>query len=223
METSVLVAIISGVVTIGVSVLTYFRELRMKKLQAQIDRERIESKQREKDAEERNLKLGALDRLLDFQSFNEIRDSVDRMFKNTKADRFMIIIAMNGVTDFRVVSVIFEQHKSEKWKVNAIIRYRDVEIDDEFRRNLKRVEVEGSICFNVAEMTPQLLKDFWVIEKVKFARLRFLHRQSLDDRNDVVIYSSIATHESEPFTHLEEAIIKTELEGSVIHTIKTYV
>jgi hypothetical protein len=223
LETPIIVAIITGIVAITVSVIAFIREVRMKKLQAQIEEERLQSREREEEAEERSLKLGALDRLLDFQSFNEIRDSVDRMFASTKADRFMIIIAMNGQTDFRVVSVIFEQHQNRKYKVNAIIRYRDVEIDDNFRQNLKRVEVEGSLTFDVKTMKPQLLKDFYVIEKVKHAKLRFLHRQSLDDRNDVVVYSSIATHEDEPFTHIEETIIKTEYEGSIKHTMQTYI
>jgi len=130
---------------------------------------------------------------------------------------------MNGQTDFRVISVIFEQHKNKKWKVNAIIRYRDVEIDNQFRQTLKDSERYGCVDFNVSTMKPQLLKDFYIIEKVKHSKFRFLHRQSIDTKNDVVIYSSIATHEDEPFTHIEETIIKTEYEGSIIHTIKTYI
>jgi hypothetical protein len=135
----------------------------------------------------------------------------------------MIIIAMNGTHDFRVVSVIFEQHKTEKWKVNAIIRYRDVEIDDSFRKLLKKVEVEDSVTFNVAKMKPQLLKDFYVIEKVKHSHLRFLHREELNKDNDVVVYASIATHDDDEFTNIENTFIKTELEGSIKHTMLTYI
>ena len=223
LETPIIVAIITGIVAIVVSFIAYMKDLKMHKLKDLMAKRELENEAREREHEERNLKLGALDRLLDFQSFNEIRDSADRMFKSTKADRFMIIIAMNGTHEFRVVSVIFEQHKTEEYKVNAIIRYRDVEIDDEFRQNLKEVEREGSIDFHVSSMKPQLLRDFWVIEKIKHAKMRFLHRQSLDAHNDVVIYSTIATHTDEPFTQLEDAILKTEYEGSIIHTMKTYI
>lgn len=223
MDTVVIVAIISlGGLVFG-GVLTYFREIKIKKMEKDLEERKLEAEERLVEQQEKMLKLGALDRLLDFTSFNEIRDSVDRMFAHTKADRFMIIIAMNGKTDFRVISVIFEQHKTEKWKVNAIIRYRDVEIDEEFKKMLKAVESEGEITYDVNDMRPQLLKNFYVIEKIKHSKLRFLHREKLDKHNDVVIYSTIATHEDLPFTQIENTIIKTEYEGSIIHTIKTYV
>lgn len=222
METGIVIALISVFGVISTAMIAYLRDIRVKKLQAELDNQTEELEELTLKSNERTLKLGALNRLLDFTSFNEIRDSVDRMFDNTKADRFMIIIAMNGTTDFRVISVIFEQHKNKKWKVNAIIRYRDVEIDDAFKKTLKDCEKYGSVNFDVKKMKPQLLKDFYVIEKVKHSKFRFLHRQKIDERNDVVIYSSIATHESEPFTHLEETILKTEYEGSIIHSIKTY-
>jgi hypothetical protein len=175
METGIVIALISVFGVISTAGIAYFRDVRVKKLQAKLDSQEEEHILLERKSDERSLKLGALNRLLDFTSFNEIRDSVDRMFDNTKADRFMIIIAMNGTTDFRVISVIFEQHKNKKWKVNAIIRYRDVEIDESFKRTLKSAEKDGTVTFDVKTMTPQLLKDFYVIEKVKHSKFRFLH------------------------------------------------
>jgi len=218
----IIISVIGALGVIIAAVVAYRKDVRVKQLESQLQLSIKEMEKRDIHSNERSLKLGALDRLLDFQSFNEIRDSVDRMFINTKADRFMIIIAMNGIHDFRIISVIFEQHKSSEWKVNAIIRYRDVEIDQAFKNLLKRVESEGIIDLKVSEMNPQLLKDFYTIEQVKYSKLRFLHREHIDDKNDVVIYSTIATHIDEPFTTLENAIIKTEYEGSILHTIKTY-
>lgn len=223
METGIIIALISVFGVITASIIAYIKDVRVKGLKDQIAEAERKAEEAEAEANERSLKLGALNRLLDFTSFNEIRDSVDRMFDNTKADRFMIIIAMNGQSDFRVISVIFEQHKNKKWKVNAIIRYRDVEIDNQFRKTLKDSEQYGCVDFDVNTMKPQLLKDFYIIEKVKHSKFRFLHRQSIDNKNDVVIYSSIATHEDEPFTSIEETILKTEYEGSIIHSIKTYI
>ena len=222
MEAGIVIALISVSGVIVAATINYFKDIKVKRLEAKIKEAVQKAEDAELDSNERTLKLGALNRLLDFTSFNEIRDSVDRMFDRTKADRFMIIIAMNGTTDFRVISVIFEQHKNRKWKVNAIIRYRDVEIDERFKQTLKDAERYGCVDFETATMKPQLLKDFYIIEKVKHSKFRFLHRQSIDDKHDVVIYSSIATHEDEPFTSIEETIIKTEYEGSLRHTIKTY-
>lgn len=215
MDSTIFVSIIGAIATITVSILLYRKDIKIKKMEIETTRER-------ETAKHQSIKINALDKLLDFTSFNLIRNSVDRIFEHTKADRFMILIAVNGKTDFNVVSVIFEQHKTAKWRVNAIIRYRDVNIDDAYRQLLKDVEYSGSVLLKVDEMKPQLLKDFYVVEKVKHSLIKFLHREHIDDENDVVIYSSVSTHLSAPFTKIEKAIIKTEYEGTIIHTIKEY-
>ncbi len=223
MDNSIIVAIITATATVVASVIAYLKERKLRDLQNELDKKEQEAKEAEEKAIEQNLKLGALHRLLDFTSFNEIRSSVDRIFLKTKADRFMILFAMNGTHDFRVISVIFEQHKNPEWSVNAIIRYRDVEIDEDFKSILREAEHKSEIEYDISTMKPQLLKNFWVIEGVKHAKMRFLHRHHIDEKNDVVIYSTIATHENSPFTDIEGTIIKTEYEGSIQHTIKTYI
>jgi len=223
MDNSIIVAIITGVVSVSLAIIAYLKDVKLRGLKDELETKKKEAKEAERKSTEQNMKLGALHRLLDFTSFNEIRTSVDRIFLKTKADRFMILFAMNGTHDFRVISVIFEQHKNPEWTVNAIIRYRDVEIDQRFKNILHETESIGEIDYDVSEMHPQLLKNFWVIEGVKHAKVRFLHRHHIDKENDVVIYSTIATHSDEPFDSLENTIIKTEYEGSIQHTIKTYI
>ena len=214
-DPTIIVSIIGAIATITVSVLLYRKDLRLKEME-------IETAIQKEASNQQSIKITALDKLLDFTSFNTIRNSVDSIFENTKADRFMILIAVNGKTDFNVVSVIFEQHKTSKWKVNAIIRYRDVNIDDKFRQLLKDVEYNGELDVKVDDMKPQLLKNFYIIEKLKHVKFKFLHRESVDEDNDVIIYSTVSTHLSTPFTKIENAIIKTEYEGTIIHTIKEY-
>ena len=223
MESPVIISLISLIGIIGVAIIAYIKDVRLKKLQIEIDNHRHNESSAVHRLKETTLKMGVLDRLLDFETFNKIKNSVDRMFETTKADRFMILIAMNGKTDFRVISVIFEQHKTTKWKVNAIVRYRDIEIDDRFKSLLKEIEHEKCVNLVVSDMKPQLLRDLWTLEKIKHSKLRFLHRQHLDDSNDIIIYSSLATHSEDPFTKLEDAFIKTEYEGSIIKAIREYV
>jgi hypothetical protein len=216
MDPTILVSITGAIATITVSVLLYRKDIKVKLME-------LESTKQKEAAKHQTIKINALDKLLDFTSFNIIRNSVDRIFENTKADHFLILIAVNGKTDFNVVSVIFEQHKSSKWKVNAIVRYRDVNIDDKFRQLLKDVEYQGTMDVAVDKMENQIFKDFHIIEKLKHIKFKFLHRENIDDDNDVIIYSTVSTHLSTPFTKIENAVIKTEYEGSIIHTIKNYV
>lgn len=223
MNIEIVVAIIGGMFTITAAFIAYRRGYinrilvrKVTKLTEAIIKQNI-------IIQDRKFKTATLDKLVNFQSFNQIKDSVDRIFKQTKADRFQIFFAVNGKTEFRLMSVIFEQHKDTKYTVNALIRYRDVEIDEKLRKLIRDVEIYGTIDLDVEQMSPQLLKDFYIIEKVKHSKVRFLHRQSIDKDNDVVIVGTVATHMDEDWTHIENAIIKTELEGSIIYTIKEFV
>lgn len=223
MGTEITVAIISGIAVIIAGIITYYKDLRIK----QIEIENREMKARIADENdiinEVNIKIHILDKLANFAVFSEIRSSVDRMFSETKADRFLLLFAINGKKDFRTVSVIFEQHKHPQLKVNAIIRYRDIQIDDEYRRLLKNVEALDEINLNIETMPNQLLRDFYIIERVSYSKLKFLHRKTIDETSDIVMFASIATHEHEPFDNLDNAIIKSEIEGTVIHVIKQYI
>ncbi len=223
METPIIVAIISAIALIVSAFINVKKQSKIHKLY--IEKEELQETMSKQHSviKDRNFKISTLNRILNFRAFNQIKTSVERIFENTKADQFLILIAVNGTTDFRLISVIFEQHKNVKFKVNALIRYRDIEIDDSYKKLLKDVEHHGSIDLEVTSMNPQLLKDFYTIENITHSKLRFLHRHQLEDGNDILLYSSLATHQHEPWTHLENAIIKSEYEGSIIHTIREFI
>lgn len=222
MKTEIIVALISAVAIIIVAYIAYKKDVRIRKLELEKISLRNTINKKNNIIQDRNFKISTSDKILSFESFNKIKNSVDRIFAKTKADRFLIMIAVNGITDFRVISVIFEQHKNTKYQVNAIIRYRDVEIDDAYKQLLKDVEFHGSIDLSINSMLPQLLRDFYTIENIKHAKMRFIHREPLDSNNDIIIYSSVATHETDSWTSIENTLIKTEYEGSIIHTIKEF-
>lgn len=163
------------------------------------------------------IKISFIDRIMDFPFFNALANSVDRIFDLTKADRFLLLIAKNGKTDFSIVNVVFEQHKSKDYKINAIARYRNVDVsqDPAYRRMLKDAEHNGVVDLETATMPECLLKQFYLMEKVTFSKVRFLARKPIDEDNDFVIYSSLSTHDNEPFTLAERTFIKTQYEGTI--------
>lgn len=222
MKMEIIVALISALAIIIVAYIAYKKDIQIKRLELEKIELRNTIDKKNNIIQDRNFKISTSDKILNFQSFNQIKNSVDRIFEKTKADRFLIMIAVNGISDFRIISVIFEQHKDTKYRVNAIIRYRDVEIDDVYKKLLKEVELHGSVDLSIDTMLPQLLRDFYTIENIKHAKMRFLHREQLDPNNDILIYSSVATHDKEPWTNIENTLIKTEYEGSIIHTIKEF-
>lgn len=170
----------------------------------------------EKAGKDNVIKLAVLDSIMDLTYVNSIKNAVDRMFDATIADRFLILMAINGKDNFNSVSVIFEQHKNRKLAINATARYRNVDIDSMYRDMLKQAEREGMVTLETSKMEPCLLRDFYEYEKVSHAKVRHLLRKSVDEDNDVLIYSTLATHIDRPFSRLELSFIKTQYEGSII-------
>ena len=224
-----IIALVVGAVipVVGLLAQTKSNKLEKNKLQLEIDNEKqlkenlllekeaLLSHNKELIIEKKETEM-LLDRILDLEFVNKISDSVSRMFDSTKADRFLILVAKNGKTDFKVVSVVFEAHKHTKYRINAIARYRNVEIDDAYKALLKEVELKGVVILDTKKMGKHdVLKDFYSIEGVNFSKIRFLARKPINNNNDFLVFSSIATHESRKFTQKELAYIKTEFEGTI--------
>jgi len=80
--------------------------------------------------------------------FHDIKNSVDRVFDSTKADRFLILKAENGKTDFKFESVLYEQHKKTektKWSIGAAGRYLHFEFGQDYNQRLKEAERSGVV------------------------------------------------------------------------------
>ena len=193
--------------------LNYFKQKLINEKDIKIARLEQEAKNESKIVDKNQKIYLALDRVFDFRSFTELRASIDRIFDKTKVDRFLILIAINGKTDFNVVSVIFEQHNGHH--VNAISKYRNVEIDDPYRQLLKYVEKETTVYLEVEKMESCFLKDFYQDEKVTFSDFRFLTREKIDPENDLLLFSTAATHHENSYTRIERSIIKSEYEGTI--------
>lgn len=192
---NIIITAISSISTLLLGGMLHYRE--MKKLTFEKDKE-IESHIQEK--EEHKIKSDVLDKLLDFTAFNKIKSSVDEIFKNTRADRFLILIAINGKTSFNVVSVIFEQHKRSKYQINAIARYKTLGIDTPYKQLLKLAEIEGTVMVFTERMEESLLKDLYIMENIVESHIRHLMRIHTDTHNDILVFSSLATHDKRGFT-----------------------
>ena len=202
--------IIPAVVGSAVTALGFYLNYRIKLKQL-----RVENKALADQSKSDNLRLEYFNKVVDFESISAIKEAVDNIFANTRADRFLILIAMNGKTNFNVVSVIFEQHKNTKYSMNAIAKYRNLSVDDNYRQMLKMSESIGVVRLKTDDMKPQILKDIYELEGVKYSKVRHLLRKPLDDGNDFIVYSSLATHSEEDFTNKERVIIKSAYEGVI--------
>jgi len=159
-----------------------------------------------------------LDKVLEFSLLNVIKDAVNSIFERTSADRFLVIIAINGKVEFKTVSVVFERHKDET-KNQATIKYKHLEVDSHYVQLLKSVERDGSVLITVPEMENSLLKRIYEIEGVFASEIKFITRKHIDNHNDCLVYVSIATHEPMLFTDLERTIFHTDISSIIKPTI----
>lgn len=189
------------------------------KRRLEIENLQLENNQLKNEKKETEQKLDFINRILDLEFINQIGESVNRMFAQTKADRFLILVARNGKVDFNIVSVVFEQHKKTEFRINAIARYRNVHIDNSYRIMLKDAERYGMVQIETAKMPDSVLKDFYEMEGITFSKVRFLARKPIDNDNDFLVYSSLSTHEKTDFTKREKAYIKTQYEGTIFPCI----
>jgi hypothetical protein len=199
---------IPALVTLVLGYLAHMREI--KKL-------KVKNNNLEKENKEIEIKLNIFDKLISLDSIREIHKSVSRIFINTKADRFLVLIAVNGKESFNRVTVIFERFKNKDETIEAGQRYRNINVDTSYKIMLKKAELSPSktILLETDTMENSLLKNFYIQEGVKHSKIRHLFRKAIDADNDVLVFSSIATHQDEKFTDVELSYIKTEIEGTV--------
>lgn len=155
------------------------------------------------------IELNSINILFAHNILSVIDEHVANIFAETKVNRFLILFAVNGKSHFNFVTVCLE--KTNTGAVSgSIFRYNRLEIDDHYKSMLKQVELQGNIHLEVSKMPESILKSIYESrdEKVTFSCVKFLKRINVDDLNDIVLYSSIATTKDEDFTTEESLIIK---------------
>lgn len=171
---------------------------------------------RSHEVEKRNIevKLEFFNRIHSVKFFNDINNAVDKIFKYTSADRFLILIAINGKTDFNIVTSIFERRKDND-KKHVRPRYENIPIDEPYKNMLKEAERKELIKLTTQSMEQSKLKSFYEYEKVNFSHVRFLSRKPIDDDNDFIVFSSLATHGASDFTTMEIVLSQLQFDSII--------
>jgi len=152
---------------------------------------------------------------LELQTFNGIKDIAENILHNTRADRFLILTATNGTKDMRFATAVYEHHKTNPkviLSLGATGKYIKFEFDSCYKKMLKDAELYGSVDLVVDEMEDCDLKYIYDNEEVKHSKVNFLFRGKIDDKNDRLFYSSIATHDKKKFSKKEDSIIKMNID-----------
>ncbi len=193
MDNTIIVATISAVSAFLIALIPYF-----------LQKKEINSE----------LKNKPVDVDVELFKFNELRESVDSVLANTKADRFLILMSHNGKEEMRFATAIYEQHKNTDktiFSFGATNKYIKIEFDDEYRSMLKVAEKDGIFKMETEKMPDCLLKSVYITEKVRFSNCYFIKRypEYKSKEKDLLLYCTLASHSEQPFDVTDEVKFKT--------------
>jgi hypothetical protein len=202
---SIVISIISGVATIMSAVIAIRYKHKLSKYKTEVEVIRTDLKHTQFQAD-------GINALLDLQTFNKINNGIADIFAATKATRFLIMIAENGQVKPNNVSVIFQSVKhggdlKNKIIINSLSQYHRIKVDKFYSEILDILEKEESYSFIVSEEPDQDLKGFYAAEGVKHSVLRWIDRRPKDDKNDILFFAAVSTHDG-IYTAEEMSIIK---------------
>lgn len=148
---------------------------------------------------------------IEFEKVNLIQNVVFEMFKKTKSNRFVLFMATNNAADMRFTTAFFEQHKDGTTSISfgATNRFIKFQFDSEYRKMLKKVEIEDSLILDTITMPECDLKNIYLGESIKHSIVHFLRRMPIDAKNDKLIYASISTQNPKPYDPIEIVAIKS--------------
>lgn len=158
------------------------------------------------------------------EALHVIQTTVNKMFQDTNADRFLILVARNGSTNPNRTTAIYEQHKAQgraSISIGAVHRYVDFQLDDHYRKMLKLAENNGAVYFVTDQMPQSALKSIYEYEEVIGSGVHFLMRTPITDQQDRLWYCSVATHNPAGFSNSDITLTKGYI-GGVRQAIKTF-
>jgi len=173
---------------IAVAIIAAWQTIRVEKV-------RKESKRKDVQLRESSRNLAALSLLVDFELTSAVSYKIEQVFEQTSIDRFLLIIAVNGRSDFSTVSVVFEKFKNRDTanRIDAIDAYSHVRIDHHYKELLKNVEALGLVKL-VTDSMPEdsMLYSIYQNEGVKASHVYPVTRMKVDENNDMLLFCSYA-------------------------------
>lgn len=130
--------------------------------------------------------------------WNEIERQVSDLFRDTKADRFMILLARNGKDKPTRTTAIYQTRDGGQ----RDYEYKDFPLDDDYRQRLHLTEYSGPHLIDVSALPDSFIKSVYVNESVGHGVWWPIAREDYSGYS-VIVYASIATQDKEPFNQNE--------------------
>ncbi|MDO6813831.1 hypothetical protein [Tenacibaculum soleae] len=160
--------------------------------------------------------IGLLSNLMKMKLYSSLEVVTKVLFKNTKATRVIVFVAINGKVEPKKVYALFGE-KDDGTQIDQ--EFKGVEIDEPYLHTLHELEKEGSLLVETMKLRSGLLKNIYFKEQITFSYLKFVKRYHLTEEDDAVVYMSIATDNDVSFNSIE----LTEIDIKVSTTYRSII
>lgn len=165
---------------------------------------------------------------ISFVKLTELSDCINKLFLETIADRFLILMSESEHSINSWVSAIYEQHRydsiddvSFKLSVGATNKYIKLGTDIYYKQLIDDIRHTSPLKLTTINMQDSVLKSIYLYEKVTYSNIYFLYDIEIENKERVTIFCSIATHINRPFNQEEELLMKLTVD-KIKNTILNY-
>jgi len=204
MDPTIIVAIIG---VLGIIIQHFLNKANNKKLVKQ-------NSDLEKDNLDLKNEVRAYTLLYDQEFITIINKSIDNIFSQTKADRFLLLFAVNGKSNFSHVTACLERRQNLLDSKTSTL-YQRLVVDEAYKMMLNYIEYshDNKMNFATNKMANVLLKRIYSLktENVKHSNVYFIKRINIDNDNDLLLFCSVATDIEDAYTTDEHLIIDANI------------
>ncbi|CAB4185264.1 hypothetical protein UFOVP1492_92 [uncultured Caudovirales phage] len=160
-----------------------------------------------------------------FQQVQDLEKEIRHIFDRTTADRFLLLIAKSNGKVYDKVSVLYEQHATDKnsdilmLSTGAVTKYVNLDLDDDYRSMLASIRQQFPVHIRVNKMAHGMLRDLYLYEKVTASNIYFLYDLVSRSGTTITLFCSVAKHGAEEFKASEETYMKVAVTRIKNHII----
>lgn len=133
----------------------------------------------------------AISTFVDLQKWDSINAKLQNFCAETGIDRFLILVAVNGATDPREVTAVYQYRPNSK----DFTSYVGVQLDRDYVDKINYLKSNSSMDIDVNSLNNSLIKEIYHSEGVSYAVWHMLGTMPSPDTGQVAYkYCSFATH-----------------------------
>lgn len=155
-----------------------------------------------------------------FEQLTELNETINNLFNNTSADRFLLLISNHENEGYNWVSAIYEQHynttdpsskKDIAISIGATGRYVKLDMDTDYKMMVEEARKSSPVRLNISTMRDSMLKNIYLYERVTYSNIYFLYdivRRVKGKKQTTTLFCSIAKHGQNSFFPEDETYMK---------------